>query len=90
MPAKSHAVIDGPFDRNPALSMSTTFYVNERGGSTGTGPFTCSTSQPFISAADMFKEDILGENPDLLLVAEMPGLSQYSAMHDNMREFHEG
>ncbi|KAF8604397.1 calcium-dependent phosphotriesterase [Ceratobasidium sp. AG-I] len=69
--------------------MWTNFYVNERGGSTGTGPFTCSASQPFISTADTFKEDILGDNPDLVLVAEMPGLSQDSAVHDDMREFHE-
>jgi len=90
VPAKSHAVIDKAFDRNPELPMSSTFYVNENGTSTGTGPFLYLNSAPFIAVSDTFKTKILGDDPDLVLIAEIPGPSQGGAMRDDMREFHEG
>lgn len=70
--------------------MSATFHVNASGTPTGTGPFLHPNSVPFISTSDTFKTEILGDSPELVLVAEMPGSSQGGVIPDNMREFHEG
>ncbi|KAG8685622.1 hypothetical protein FRC09_014636, partial [Ceratobasidium sp. 395] len=70
VPARSHAVIDGSFDRNPALSMWSTFYVDSNGNSTGKGPFAyLDASRPFI-AESMGFYDIVGPNPSLQVVAQ--------------------
>ncbi|KAG9121730.1 hypothetical protein FRC07_002189, partial [Ceratobasidium sp. 392] len=68
--AQSHAVINGSFDRDPSLSMWSTFYVDSNGNSTGKGPFTyLNASQAFV-AESMGFYDIVGPNPSLKLVAQ--------------------
>ncbi|KAG8719994.1 hypothetical protein FRC08_001430 [Ceratobasidium sp. 394] len=70
VPAQSHAVINGSFDRDPSSSMWSTFYVDSNGTSTGKGPFAYpNASHPFIAESKAFY-DILGPNPSLEVVAQ--------------------
>lgn len=78
VPALSHAVINGSFDRDPSLSMWSTVYVDSAGNSTGTGPFTYpNASQPFIAESTDFY-DLMGSNATLEVVAT-----------DSTAQFHE-
>ncbi|QRV85446.1 SMP-30/gluconolaconase/LRE-like region protein [Ceratobasidium sp. AG-Ba] len=70
IPARAHAVINGSFDRDPSLSMWSTFYVDSNGNPTGSRPFAYpKASQPFIAESKAFY-DILGLNPTLEVVAQ--------------------
>ncbi|CAE6489247.1 unnamed protein product [Rhizoctonia solani] len=67
---RSHAVIKGPFDRDPAKSIWTTFHI----GSEGNHPIkNLAAERPFIAVSEEFY-DIVGPNAELQVIAEATGV----------------